>query len=124
LEISATVLWLLLVNGAMAIFARRETMEREHLEVLLESMDKKFDIVIEGYSTLNGKIDNLARRTDERFDLVDLKFEAMSKRIDDVEQSLSVRIDSVEAKLKEVGTDLKEHRADTEAHQDIYRVRE
>jgi len=41
-------------------------MEKEHLEIILENIDKKFDIVIEGYSTLDRKIDNLAKKTDER----------------------------------------------------------
>ena len=35
-----------------------EGMEKEHLEVILENIDKKFDIVIEGYSTLDRKIDD------------------------------------------------------------------
>ena len=81
-------------------------MEKEYLEVILENIDKKFDIVIEGYSTLDRKIDNLAKRTDERFDLVDFKFEDLSEKIDSV------------------AADLKAHREDTEAHHGIYRVKE
>jgi len=81
-------------------------MENDHLEIILENIDKKFDIVIEGYSTLDRKIDNLTKKTDERFDLVDLKFEALSEKIDSV------------------AADLKAHREDTEAHNGIYRVKE
>ena len=92
-------------------------MEKEHLEIILENIDKKFDIVIEGYSTLDRKIDNLAKKTDERFDLVDLKFEALSEKIDSVEETLTGKIDAV-------ATDLKAHREDTEAHHGIYRVKE
>ena len=51
-----------------------EAMEKEPLEVILENIDKKFDIVIEGYSTLDRKIDDLVKSTAERFDLVDFKF--------------------------------------------------
>ena len=74
-------------------------MEKEHLEIILENIDKKFDIVIEGYSTLDRKIDDLAQATAERFDLVDFKIETLA-------------------------TDLKAHRKDTEAHHGIYRVKE
>jgi len=35
-----------------------DIMEKEHLEIILENIDKKFDIVIEGYSTLDRKIDD------------------------------------------------------------------
>ena len=103
-------------------------MEKEHLEIILENIDKKFDIVIEGYSTLDRKIDNLAKKTDERFDLVDLKFDALSVRIDGVEESLDKKIDGVEErlgkKIDSVAADLKAHREDTEAHHGIYRVKE
>ncbi len=74
-------------------------MEKEYLEVILENIDKKFDIVIEGYSTLDRKIDDLAKSTAERFDLVDFKIDTLA-------------------------TELKAHREDTEAHHGIYQVKE
>ena len=106
-------------------------MDKDHLEVILENIDGKFDLVLEGYSTLNQKIDNLAQRTDERFDLVDLKFEAVHQRMDHLEN----KIDAVAADLKAtdkrlgdkidaVAVDLKAHRSDTEAHGGIYQVKE
>jgi hypothetical protein len=73
--------------------------EKEHLEVILENIDKKFDIVIEGYSTLDRKIDDLAKKTEERFDLVDFKIDTLA-------------------------TELKAHREDTEVHHGIYQVKE
>lgn len=76
------------------------------LEMILDNIDKKFDIVIEGYNTLDKKIDDLAKKTDERFDLVDCKFEVLNKKID------------------AVAADLKAHRADTEVHGGIYCVKE
>ena len=74
-------------------------MGKEHLEVILENIDKKFDIVIEGYSTLDRKIDDLAKKTEERFDLVDFKIDTLA-------------------------TELKAHREDTVAHHGIYQVKE
>ena len=102
-------------------------MKKEHLEVILEDMNSKFDLILEGHVGLRQAIDDLDRRTTERFDLVDLKFEALNKKIDTVDQRLSNRIDIVEKSLGEkidaVAADLSAHRADTEAH-NIYRVRE
>ena len=92
-------------------------MEKEHLEIILENIDKKFDIVIEDYSTLDRKIDNLAKKTDERFDLVDFKFSILNDKIDAVEETLTGKIDTV-------ASDLKAHRKDTEVHHGIYRVKE
>ena len=102
-------------------------MKKEHLEIILEDMNSKFDLLLEGHVGLRQAIDDLDRRTTERFDLVDLKFEALNKKIDTVDQRLSNRIDIVEKSLGEkidaVAADLSAHRADTEAH-NIYRVRE
>lgn len=102
-------------------------MEKEHLEIILEDMNSKFDLILEGHVGLRQAIDDLDKRTTERFDLVDLKFEALNKKIDRVDQRLSDRIDNVEKSLGEkidaVAADLAAHRADTEAHS-IYRVRE
>lgn len=113
-------------------------MEQRYMEILLEEIRGKFDLVLEGHESLRSEIRELARRTDERFDLVDLKFEAISHRIDAVEQRLDAKIDSVEQKLIEridsveqklsthidsVATDLAAHRRDTERHSG-YRVSE
>ena len=87
------------------------------MEVILESIDSKFDLVIEGYDTLDRKIDDLAQKTYERFDLVDFKIDTLNEKIDAVDEKLTKKIDSVAA-------DLKAHRADTEAHHGIYRVKE
>jgi hypothetical protein len=82
------------------------TMKKDHLEILLEDMNGKLDLVLEGHAVLAEKIDRLARDTDERFKLVDLKFDALNDKID------------------AVAADLRAHRADTEAHHGIYRVKE
>ena len=81
-------------------------MKKENLEVLLEDISSKFDLVLEGHAVLRGEIQELGRKTDERFDLVDLKIDALNKKIDTV------------------AADLKAHRSDTEAHHGVYRVKE
>jgi hypothetical protein len=83
-------------------------MEKDHLEIILESIDNKFQLVLEGHSSLANQIAELRQETNERFDLVDFKFQVLNDKID------------------AVATDLQAHRADTEAHggKGLYVVRE
>ncbi len=43
---------------------RKTSLKKEHFEILLENIDHKFDLVMEGYQTLNNKIESM----DARFD--------------------------------------------------------
>ena len=81
-------------------------MKKDNLEVILEQMNSKFDLVLEGHAVLRSEIRELGRKTDERFDLVDFKIDTLNKKID------------------AVAADLSAHRADTEAHHGAYRVME
>ncbi|MCK4620863.1 MAG: hypothetical protein KAT62_01480 [Desulfuromonadales bacterium] len=81
-------------------------MQKDHLEVLLEDISGKFDLVLEGHEVLRSEIRELGRKTAERFDLVDFKIDTLNQKID------------------AVSADLKDHRADTEAHHGVYRVKE
>ena len=103
-------------------------MEKEHLEMILEDINGKFDLILEGHESLRGEIRDLSRKNDERFDLVDFKLDTLNRKIGGVDERLSKKIDGVEEKLSKkidgVAADLKEHRADTEAHRGMYGVRE
>ena len=117
-------------------------MQREHLEILLEEMNSKFTLVLEGHSSLHQEIMNSRQETAEKFALVDFKFEVLNKKIDSVEVRLNEKIDTVNAKIDTVearlnnridivehkidavADDLAEHRSDTEAHHGLYRVKE
>jgi len=92
-------------------------MKKENLEVLLEDISSKFDLVLEGHEVLRSEIRELGRKTDERFDLVDFKIDTLNKKIDAVDERLSKKIDAG-------AVDLAAHRADTEAHHGMYRVKE
>ena len=92
-------------------------MEKEHLDILLEDINGKFDLVLEGHESIRGEIRDLAQKTEERFDLVDVKIDALNQKIDNVDERLGKKIDLV-------ATDLKDHRNDTEAHHGVYRVKE
>jgi hypothetical protein len=123
-------------------------MEKDHLEIILESMDKQFQIILEGHSSLANQIADFKQETKENFDLVNFKIETvaadlkatderLSKKIDAVDEKLTKKIDAVAADLKAtdkkltkkidaVADDLKAHRSDTEAHGNtgLYVVRE
>jgi hypothetical protein len=92
-------------------------MEKDHLEILLEDMNKKFDLVLEGHAVLGKKIDDNAKEVEEKFELTNLQIKAVSQKIDNVEAKLSQKIDAV-------ASDLAEHRADTEKHRIEYKVSE
>jgi outer membrane murein-binding lipoprotein Lpp len=81
-------------------------MEKDHLQILLEDIRSKFDLVLEGHAALDKTIDT-------RFDELNEKIEHNSFKID----TLNKKIDSVAA-------DLSAHRKDTEAHGTVYRVKE
>ena len=121
-------------------------MKKDYLEILLEDIRGKFDLVLEGHDTLRQEIQDTRGELCEKINLVDFKVEALNQKIAGVEGSLTQkidgvesrlsneiratnqRIDSVEARLSEkidaVATNLSAHRADTEGHRAGYQVSE
>ena len=110
-------------------------MEKDNLEIILEDIRGKFELVLEGHASLHQEIRNTREELSEKINLVDFKVETLNRKIDDVDARLSKKIDGVAADLKAVDTrlgkkidavaaDLKAHRADTEAHPGLYRVNE
>ena len=81
-------------------------MQKDHLEILLEDINSKFELVLEGYSALDKKID--------------VKFDELSEKID----MNTFKIDVLNTKIDAVAADLRAHRADTEAHRSLYQVKE
>jgi len=114
-------------------------MKKENLEVILEDMNSKFSLVLEGHDALRSEIREGFRRHDERLELLDFKIDTLNKKIDAVDLKLSKKIDEVDLKLSKkidevdlklskkidaVSADLSAHRADTEAHHAVYLVKE
>ena len=124
-------------------------MEKNHLEIILEDMNGKFKLVLEGHqvlrndisrlheelsgkiednslaiNALNGKVDRINEDLGGRIEALDSR---LSARIDNLDSSLNARIDKVNdnlgAKIDAVADDLKRHREDTEMHMN-YRVSE
>ena len=72
---------------------------RHQLGIQSEALQHKLDLVVEGHQMLSEKIDR-------------------------VEQRLDGRLDCVLSKLDTVAADFSAHRADTEAHKTVYKVKE
>ena len=78
------------------------SMQRDHLKILLEEMNSKFTLVLEGHSALHQEIMNSRQDTAEKFAMVDFKFEVLNNKIDTVEVRLNAKIDTVNAKIDAV----------------------
>lgn len=98
-------------------------MEQSHLEVLLEDIRSKFELVLEGHSVLNDKIDAFRAESNEKHEQTAFLLKAMSGKIDAVREESNEKHDQTAVLLKAVAADLSAHRADTEAHP-LYQVRE
>ena len=92
-------------------------MDKDHLEILLEDIRGKFDLVLEGHDALRKDIRDTRTELCEKINLVDFKVEVLNQKVDGVEARLTQKIDAVAA-------DLTAHRRDTEAHPSVYKVKE
>jgi hypothetical protein len=90
-------------------------MDKDNLEILLEDNREKFDLVLEGHSSLHKRIDKAEQNLNDKISLVDFKVGVLHQKIDSVDKKLSEKIDAVAA-------DLATHRADTEVHEKRYKV--
>jgi uncharacterized coiled-coil DUF342 family protein len=90
-------------------------MEKDHLEVLLEDIREKFDLVLEGHDVLRKDIGNLRNEVRENKDETNFKLDALHQRVENVREELSGKIDGV-------ANDLAAHRADTESHSKGYNI--
>ena len=81
-------------------------MEKDHLEILLEDIRGKFELVLEGHTSLHSEMQSMRRELNEKIELVDFKIDTLNRKVD------------------VVAVDLAAHRTDTEAHGTVYRVKE
>jgi len=104
------------------------TMEKDHMEILLEDIRGKFDLVLEGHEVLRNEIREVREESNVRHEHTAFLIKTLNAKIDIVENVLGAKIDAVEnglgAKIDAVAADLAAHRADTEAHGTVYRVKE
>jgi hypothetical protein len=81
-------------------------MEKDHLEILLEDIRSKFDLVLEGHSAIRSEMHSMRQEINERLEHGEFKLDTLNTKID------------------AVATELSAHRVDTEAHHGVYRVKE
>ena len=80
-------------------------LQKDHLMILLESMDSKMQITVEAVSSLNDKIDGVEDR--------------LNAKIDNLDSILRVTVEEVASlhkKVDAVHEELVAHRNDTELH--------
>ena len=92
-------------------------MKKDHLEILLEDIQGKFELVFEGHGSLRKEIREARDESNQKHEHTAFLIDTLNKKIDAVEAKLSKKIDGV-------ASDLAEHRADTESHTKAYRVRD
>ena len=74
-------------------------MQKEHLEILLEDINSKFTLVLEGHAALDRKIDNRFDELNEKIEHNSFQIGVLNDKIDAVDAKLSKKIDAVDAKL-------------------------
>ena len=87
------------------------------MEILLEDIRGKFDLVLEGHDSLRKEIRDAREELNEKHDLTAFQIKALNKKIDDKTEELHKKIDAI-------AVDLAAHRADTEGHKKEYKVSE
>ncbi|ABQ27362.1 hypothetical protein [Geotalea uraniireducens] len=81
-------------------------MQKDHLEILLEDIRSKFDLVLEGHESLRAEIRDTRSELNEKIEHNSFLINVLNEKIDSV------------------AADLAAHRTDTEAHHGVYRVKE
>jgi len=107
--------------------------QKDHLEILLEDIRDKFDLVLEGHAALDKKIDlrfdqlnekieintvkidalhQKVKENSQKIDVLDKKVEQNSRKIDALDKKVeqnSRKIDALDKKVDAVAADLKAH---------------
>lgn len=81
-------------------------MEKDHLEILLEDIQTKFELFLEGHEALRNEIREARKESNERHEHTASLIQALNKKIDGV------------------ASELAQHRTDTEIHRKGYSVSE
>jgi len=95
-------------------------MGKDHLEILLEDMSSKFDLVLEGHQVLGRQIEGAREEAREADKRLEFKIDVVNLKVDKLEE----KVDKLEQKVDGVARDLAGHRRDTEAHGGVYQVKE
>jgi hypothetical protein len=95
-------------------------LQKDHLMILLESMDSKMQITVETVCSLNDKIDGVEARLNARIDNVESIQNMTIQAVATLDKRLTAQIDAVDKKLTAqidaVHKELIAHRNDTGQH--------
>ena len=122
-------------------FEKIDGMIARHVGVFADSIQHKLDIVVEGHQMLSEKIDHVEARLDKRMDCLEHKLVAVAAEtsgntiaIRDLAtetraNTTAIQVLTAETRgnaiaIRELAANLTAHRADTEAHPPVYRVKE
>ena len=67
--------------------------------MILEDINGKFDLVLEGYAALDKKLDDRFDELNEKIENNSFKIEILNQKIDGVEETLTEKIEGVEERL-------------------------
>ncbi len=77
------------------------SLSKQQFEVILEDIDSKMKLVLEGHHGLDKKIENFWKEVDERFDEVDYKFEIVLDELSLIRNELKEKVGRDEFALLE-----------------------
>ena len=87
-------------------------LQKDHLMILLESMDSKMQVTLEAVGSLNEKIDGVEARLNARIDVIENTLNTTVEAV----ASLNTKVDALDKKVDSISSDLSAHRRDTELH--------
>ncbi len=100
---------------------------RHQIGIQTENFQHKLDLVVEGHQMLADKLDRVETRLDTHIDCLEHKLDHVAAELGEVKAKgdyTAAKLDTVAAKLDLVADDLTAHRADTEVHKKVYKVKE
>ncbi|MBA4397017.1 MAG: hypothetical protein C0394_06515 [Syntrophus sp. (in: bacteria)] len=104
-----------------------DSMIARRVGTFADFMQHMFDLLVEGQQMLSEKIDRVKTDLGHRIDCVEHKLDAVAAETHgntEAVRGLDARFDTIEIKLDAVAADLSAHRADTEAHRKVYKIKE
>ena len=99
------------------MFEEQTLQFQRHLSAVAENFDHKIGLIADGHEVLRSEIRETRTELKHEIELCNFKIDAVAADLKVTDKRLSGKIDGVAA-------DLKAHRADTEAHHGVYRVKE
>jgi hypothetical protein len=92
----------------------------------MDETDRKFfeSLLVEQTKTSERHLDVILERFDHKLDLFVEGQQMLAERLDRMELELKNEISKVDHRMTTVAADLTAHRAETEAHHGMYRVKE